>query len=126
MMNITDFLKTNTVSNQLESEIIISDRFKNENGENLKFKIRSLTTDEVNDINRMNEADKVVRIVATGVTEPNFKDVELQNKYSVIGESALIKAILLPGEIVALSNSIYDLSGYGDTIDKLIKEAKKH
>ena len=128
-MNITDFLKTNEVGNNFEAELTISNRFTDENGEFLKFKVRAFSSSELSDITRRTgngTVESSIEIVATATIEPNFKDIELQNKYGVHGATELVNKILLPGEMTALADEILRLSGYGFPIDKLVKEAKKH
>ena len=128
-MKISDFLINNNVGNILEKEVIISDRFVDDEGNYIPFKIRNITPQEMTDISRLVGENKVladVYIVANCCVEPNFKSVELQNHYKTTSAPELVEKILLSGEINTLSGKILRLSGYGKDFEQLIKEAKKH
>ena len=128
-MKISDFLINNNVGNVLEKDIIVSDRFKDEDGKFLPFKIRNITADEIDDINRLvgdNKSLADIHVVANCCVEPNFKSVELQNHYGVTSASDLVKKVLLVGEVNTLSVEVLRLSGYGTPFDDLIEYAKKH
>lgn len=127
-MKISDFLINNNVGNVLEKDIIVSDRFKDEDGKFLTFKIRNITADEISDIERRTSSsvDRFVYYIEQGCIEPNFKNIELQNHYSLKSGFDLIKKVLLAGEIDKLATEILKLSGYFKSFDDLIYEAKKH
>ncbi len=128
-MKISDFLINNNVGSVLEKDIIVSDRFTDEKGKNLPFKIRNISSRELADINRLVGENKYLadaHIVAKCCLEPNFKSVELQNHYGIMNDSELVEKVLLVGEINKLSTAILKLSGYGKSFDELTEEAKKH
>ena len=128
-MKISDFLINNNVGSVLEKDIIVSDRFTDEKGKILPFKIRNISSRELADINRLVGENKYLadaHIVAKCCIEPNFKSVELQNHYGIMNDSELVEKVLLVGEINKLSTAILKLSGYGKSFDELTEEAKKH
>ena len=128
-MKISDFLINNNVGSVLEKDIIVSDRFTDEDGKILPFKIRNISSRELADINRLVGENKYLadaHIVARCCLEPNFKSVELQNHYKIMNDSELVEKVLLVGEINKLSTAILKLSGYGKSFDELAEEAKKH
>lgn len=127
-MKISDFLINNNVGNQIEKEVIVSDRFKDENGDLIPFKIKSISADEISDIERRTNSsvDRFVYYIEQGCIEPNFKNIELQNHYSLKSGFDLIKKVLLAGEIDKLATEILKLSGYFKNFDELLDEAKKH
>ena len=128
-MKISDFLINNNVGSVLEKDIIVSDRFTDEKGKILPFKIRNISSRELADINRLVGENKYLadaHIVAKCCLEPNFKSVELQNHYGIMNDSELVEKVLLVGEINKLSTAILKLSGYGKSFDELTEEAKKH
>ena len=127
-MQISDFLVKNNVGNVLEKEVIVSDRFVDEEGNHIPFKIRNISPEELADIERLakgNDALASSHLVASCCIEPNFKEIELQNHYGVRRDVNLVDKVLLAGEIQNLATSILKLSGYGKSFDILVENAKK-
>lgn len=127
-MNINDFLIKNNVNSNVEKKVIVSNRFKNENGDIIPFKIRNVTTAEYSDILRLVGSNQMlgnVHLVARCCIEPNFNSVELQNHYRVKSGAESVEKVLLVGEIVNLADKILKLSGYGKNFDEFVQEAKK-
>ena len=127
-MQISDFLVKNNVGNVLEKEVIVSDRFVDEEDNHIPFKIRNISPEELADIERLakgNDALASSHLVASCCIEPNFKEIELQNHYGVRSAVNLVDKVLLAGEIQNLSTSILKLSGYGKSFDMLVQDAKK-
>ena len=128
-MKISDFLINNNLGNVLEKEVIISDRFVDDEGNYIPFKIRNIKQEEMVDINRLIGGDKYladIYVVSNCCIEPNFNSIELQNHYGVTSGNELVSKILLAGEINTISSEILKLSGYGKDFEQLIKEGKKH
>jgi len=136
MSQLQAFLNANTnASNTITEQVIISNRFKKENGELMKFTIRALSEDEVDEISKACqkfgkkgkvdfETKKYTRMVAiAGTKDPNFRDAESLKAVGVISSEEYIKKVLLPGEIENLANEILKLSGYQD-LDELREEVK--
>ena len=134
MSQLQAFLNAN-VNNNITEQVIISDRFKKDNGELMKFTIRALNDDEMEEINKTCqkfgkkgkvefETKKFTRMVAiAGTKDPNFRDAESLKTVGSIVPDDYIKKVLLPGEIEHLAEAIHKLSGYKD-IDELREEAK--
>ena len=128
-MKISDFIINNNIASVLEKEVIISDRFVDEEGNILPFKIRNISSKELADIHRLIGENKHLadaHIVAKCCIEPNFKSVELQNHFNLLNDVDLIEKVLLVGEINKLSIAILKLSGYDKSFEGLVQEAKKH
>ncbi len=127
-MNINDFLIENNINSNVQKEVIASNRFKDEDDNIIPFKIRNVTTEEYSDIVRLVGNNKMLansHLVAKCCVEPNFNSIELQNHYGTQDSAKLVEKILLVGEIVNLADKILVLSGYGQSFDELVEEAKK-
>ncbi len=136
MSQLQAFLNANAnKNNTITEEVIISDRFKKENGELMKFTITALNDDEMEEINKACqrfgkkgkvdfETKKYTRMIAiAGTKDPNFRDAESLKATGVSTPTDYIKKVLLPGEIEHLAEAIHSLSGYKD-MDELREEAK--
>lgn len=134
MSQLQAFLNANANS-EVTEQIILSDRFKDGNGELLKFTVRSLSDDEMEEINKSCQkfgkkgkvefdTSKFNRMVAiSGTKDPDFRDAESIKSVGVISPEDYIKKVLLPGEITHLADSILKISGYQD-LEELREEAK--
>lgn len=131
MENLESFLREN-VDSQIEEEIIISNRFKDENENVIKWKIKCISSLEDEEIrrgcfNKNNEFDfnkYLGKLNASCVTYPNLKNVQLQDSYKVISDDELLKAMLLGGEYAVLSEKVQEINGFNQTFDDLINTAK--
>lgn len=134
-MSLQAFLNANPVDN-LTAEVVISDRFKDGNGNLLKFRIRAMSSDEFEDCRKKSmtftgkrrsvEVDmrKLNNAIVIGHTiEPNFKDAESIKQLGCATPEQYMNKVLLPGEILELSSQIQQLSGFKD-MDELVEEAK--
>lgn len=134
MSKLQAFLNSH-VNNEITEQIIISDRFKGADGEMLKFTVKALSDDEMEEINKVCQritkkgkmefdTSKYNRMIAiAGTKDPNFRDAESLKLAAVVSPEEYIKKVLLPGEISHLSDAILKLSGYQD-MDELREEAK--
>ena len=134
MSQLQAFLNANA-NTEVTEQIIISDRFKNENGGLLKFAVRSLSDDEMEEINKSCQkfgkkgkvdfdTSRFNRMIAiAGTKDPNFRDAESLKAVGVISPEEYVKKVLLPGEITHLADAILKISGYQD-MDELREEAK--
>lgn len=84
------------------------------------FTLRALPYGQVHDLERFTQ-DADVNILLAGCVEPNLKDPRLMEKYSAPTPAEAVKKLLLPGEIVDLSNAIERLTGYRRTTIKEVK-----
>lgn len=117
-----------------ETEIIVSNRFQDENGNPVPFKIRALTQEE-NDMilkqatrkvkvngQTMEQLDKVDfsrRMVLAATVEPDFRSKELCDAYGVMDPLLVPGKMLLSGEYSKLMREITVLSGFEDIEDDI-------
>ena len=64
------------------------------------------------------------KLAARCTVFPNLKDKELQDSYHVMGEDALLKAMLTAGEYAAYLEKVQEVNGFDATMDELEEEAK--
>ena len=117
-----------------ETEIIVSNRFQDENGNPVPFKIRAHTQEE-NDMilkqatrkvkvngQTMEQLDKVDfsrRMVLAATVEPDFRSKELCDAYGVMDPLLVPGKMLLSGEYSKLMREITVLSGFEDIEDDI-------
>lgn len=135
MSKLSAFLHPVQVS--LEKEIVISDRFQDENGNPVPFKIRSITQEE--NENLLKKARRVRKVngqiqeysdsteysrsmVVAATVEPDFSSKEMCDTYGVLDPNLVPVKMLLTGEYTKLLQAIVELSGLGD--DFAAEEAK--
>jgi hypothetical protein len=122
-----------------EKEVIISTRFKDEEGNPVPFRIRPITGEEndalikkcttqkksKNDFRKF-DAQKYNRaLVVAATVVPDFRDAELCQAYGVVDPEALVTKMLLVGEYQKLSEEVLLLSGLDDdSAEDTITEAK--
>lgn len=122
-----------TIEQVPNKEIIISNRFKDKNGDTIPFEIKPISTAKLrklrkNAIKIVNGKTDVdydalnVAMVIESVVFPDLKNEELQKKFGVMGESQLLDAMLLPGEYDELVSQVTALCGYNS--EELVEEAK--
>lgn len=132
---LQDFLNTNVID-EITAEVAINERFKDKNGNLLKFKIKAMTEDEYESARRA--ATKIGKkgktdfnntlfnnmVVINNTLEPNFKDAESIKKIGCVTPEQYLHKTLLAGEIVTLVEEITKLSGFGVDTEELIDEVK--
>lgn len=130
MSSLTEFLLENPIDD-ITAEIILSERLKD-----FKFKIRPMNSKEFNSYtkratvlknNKLQSLNADVfneLIVLNHTLEPNFRDADLLSKSGAVNPESLLNKVLLAGEITELANKITELSGFGQTIEESIEEAK--
>lgn len=89
-------------------------------GRSVVFTLRALPYGRVHDLERFTQ-DADVNILLAGCVEPDLKDPRLMEKYGAATPAEAVKKLLLPGEIVDLSNAIERLTGYRRTTIKEVK-----
>lgn len=127
----------NPVITREEKEIIISNRFQDENGKPVPFKIRSLTQEENELISKKSkksrkENGKTVtytdmaefsrRVIVEATITPDFRSTEMCEAYGVLDPLLVPGKMLFSGEFSALLEAITELSGFSDPED--VDEAK--
>jgi hypothetical protein len=137
MSSLKAFFAQNVQQNDI-IEFVVSDRFKDENGKPIPWKLRALSEAENAEIRRkatskervggryvyqFDPEEYVARIVAASVVFPDLKDAELQKSYGVMGEVELLRRMLLAGEYTKLTRKVQEINGFED-IQELVDEVK--
>lgn len=107
--------------------VCVSDRFKDENGESMKWEIHSVSAAYDRALRAIEPKDYenyVARLCAACVSFPNLNDTALQASYGVMGDARLLKEMLLPGEYALLVKKVKEINGFDKSFDELVKEAK--
>jgi hypothetical protein len=127
MSNLSAFLHPVTTSE--EKEVIISDRFQDENGKPVPFKIRALTQEQNDALikqatrrvkvngqptEQLDSVDFSRRMVVAATVDPDFHNSELCQAYGVLDPLQVPGKMLFSGEYNKLLQAINDLSGFGD------------
>lgn len=127
MSNLSAFLHPDVPERQ---EIVISSRFKDEEGNVVPFVIRPLTAEEnnllvkkyspsVRDKNgnekkKFNPTEYQKAFIVAGTVEPDFTSKEICDAYGVLDPMEVPGKMLLAGEYMKLSDAIMKLSGLDD------------
>ena len=139
-MNMKSFLKSNAIAME-EQEFVVSNRFVDDDGNAIAWKIRVLGNDEIESIERACRKKEFVKgtseykyqtdknkmqaqMICAAVVEPNLNDTELQESYGTIGAEATVKAMLTPGEYTDLANAVAQVAGFQVGMNDKIKTAK--
>ncbi|GAC41906.1 phage tail assembly chaperone [Paenibacillus popilliae] len=64
------------------------------------------------------------RLLIACCVDPNFKNAELQEKFSVVSAEDLIDKLLNPGQYTELLQKVQDLNGFDLDMNDLVEEAK--
>lgn len=135
MSTLQDFLNSNPVDN-LTEEVVVSNRFKDKEGNFLKFKIKAMSGPEFEDVRkRSTTIQKKGKVefnaqrfnntsVINNTLEPSFKDAESIKKLGCSTPEEYLNKVLLPGEIATLAEHIQKLSGFDTDMEELVEEAK--
>ena len=141
MSNLHAFFAQNVEKVQVE-EHVISNRFKDENGNPIKWQFgaidgmkdtenRAAATKKVPMYNNPNvklpETDFDLYILKNAVDSikfPNLKDAELQKSYGVMCGEELLQKMLLPGELTEVKRITQEVNGFNAGITEMVEEAK--
>ena len=125
-------------------EKAISKRFKDENGEPIKFVFKAITPAKDTELQNKSMKKKLITqgpkkgqyeqdfdpmyyqllLTIESIEFPNLKDAELQNTYGVMDEVGLYNAMLLPAESVDAYAAAQEANGYEHSMKELVEEAK--
>ena len=132
MSKLSAFL--HPVTEKKEKEVVISDRFQDEKGNPIPFKIRSLSQEENETLMKkarrirktgqeeFNSAEYMRYLVVAATVEPKFSSKEVCDHFGVIDPSLVPGKMLLSGEYSLLVREITNLSGFDqDDIEGLAK-----
>lgn len=121
---------------QQEKEVVISDRFVDENGNVVPFKIRALTQEENEALvkrsrhmrridgqwqEKLDNMELSRRTVVAATVEPGFSSQEMCDAYGVLDPLMVPGKMLLSGEYARLMQEITDLSGFDADIGEEAK-----
>lgn len=106
-------------------------RLSKELGRDVVFRLRALTYSKCTELADRDQMDLWTAL--EGIVEPDLKDVRLAVKYGLLQEGEnwghsgvtppdLVQAMLLPGEIKAVSRAVQQLSGYQTITLKAVKK----
>jgi len=124
MSNLAGFLKP--LYTEETKEIIISDRFVDEEGKPLPFKLKTLSQTQMKGISKrsyrekyvngkkVNEMDQdlfISRCLVESCVQPDFKDVELCHAYGTEDPYDLPQKMLLVREYEKLGRAFIELNG---------------
>lgn len=139
MSALNDFLLENAEVTTKEVEVPVSKRFRDKEGNLLKFKIRPMNGEEFgkyqkqstsitfNNRKKETQFDSAkfnMMCIVNHCIDPNFKDVEFLKKLGVQTPEQAASKVLLAGEIVELSSQITSISGFDTDINEEIEKAK--
>ncbi len=131
MSSLNAFLHPVQVENK---EVIVSNRFI-EDGKTVPFIIRPVTQKENEQLIKkyskkdkkgqetFNRTEYVQALTASAVVYPNLSDAKLQEVYG-LGETEVLKNMLLIGEYATLAQEVQTLSGLDEDINEDIEEVK--
>lgn len=124
MSKLSAFL--NPVSAEQEREVVISNRFQDEKGNPVPFRIRAITQEENDKIvnsckRRLKNGEDTVdtrllgrKLVVAATVEPDFRSAEMCEHFGTLDPLEVPGKMLLSGEYSRLMEAINDLSGFND------------
>ncbi|GIP59689.1 XkdN-like protein [Paenibacillus sp. FSL W8-0186] len=134
-MSLQDFLNANPIDG-LTEEVTVSKRFKDAEGNLLKFKIKAMTGPDFEELRKrsttilkkgkveFNAQQFNTTSVINNTLVPDFKDAESISKLGCTTPEQYVNKVLLPGEIATLAEHIQRLSGFDVGMEDLVEEAK--
>ncbi|QIB68640.1 phage portal protein [Aminipila butyrica] len=141
MSNLNAFLNQHANRPQ-HTSFAVSPRFVDEEGQPVKWELRSLTQSESQKLKK--ECTKRVQVpgkkgIFTSETDiddllckmavactvfPNLNDVTLQDSYQVMGAENLLQEMLLPGEYGNFMEKLQEINGFDISMEDKVEEAK--
>jgi len=134
-MSLQDFLNANPIDN-LTEDVTVSPRFKDTEGNVLKFRIKAMTNQDFDDIRKactqVRKGRKVefdaqkfnLQAVINHTINPDFKNAESIKALGCHSAEDYVQRVLLAGEVATLSAKIQELSGFDVGMEDLVEEAK--
>ena len=131
MSKLSAFL--HPVKTSIEKEVVISNRFLDENGAPVPFKVRAISQEENDDlikkstkteikngqkIESLDNVDFARRLIVAATVEPDFSAKEMCDAYGVVSPYLVPGKMLLAGEYNRLMEAISSLS----EIDQVAEE----
>jgi len=131
VMTLEDFLATHSVEN-LTEDIVLNERLKD-----FKFKIGSMTKDELEKYQKLcvirDKKGNVLKqdsmkfselVIINHLIYPNFKSAEFLQKLGVNTPAQGLSKVLKVGEITALSDRIMKFNGFDEDFEDIRAKAK--
>lgn len=138
-MSLSAFF-ANNVQSEITEEVVVSERFKDEDGKPIRWKLRAMTEAENEEIRKsctrmkkqkngmqmpdLNTDLYVAKMVVACVVYPNLKDAELLQSYGVMAPDELLKKMLLSGEYATLAEKAQEINGFDKDINDLAEDVK--
>lgn len=126
-MSLKAFFKEAAIQPQ-NIRIAISDRFNDDDGKPELWELRAISEEENSGIKDSCTSKSLIkggrqgsvfdgplytkRMTAASVVYPDLSNAELQGTYKVVGEVALLNAMLLPGEMTTLQQEVQQINGF--------------
>ena len=141
MSNLGCFLSQNAAKVE-NVKCVVSKRFKDEKGKPVEWEVRAISPEADEALKK--ECTKRVpvtgkkgmyipetdydrysgKLAALCTVYPNLKDKELQDSYGVMGDDALLKQMLSPGEYYNYLAKVQEINGFDVSMEELEEEAK--
>lgn len=94
-------------------------------GAPLELTIRQLSYNRISELRKLH-GDFNIHTVLAGVAAPDLRDAALLEHFDAATPEELVKMLLLPGEIEAISAQISKLSGFGKGAVELVDDIQKN
>ena len=141
MSNLSYFLADNVQKEEVV-KYAASKRFKDENENAVEWELGCITSEEDEKLRKSctkkvqvpgkknmftpeTDYDKYLGLLAVKcIKYPELNNAELQNSYGVMGEDALLKTMLKPGEYQDLLKKVQEINGFDTGMDELVEDGK--
>lgn len=125
---------------EVAEEFEVSPRFKDKEGKVRKWKLRSITEDDNQELRKsatkkvkgkngiytsdLDTNEYLSKLVVACVAYPDLKNADIQKSYGVMGAEKLLRKMLLPGEFSALMEKVQAMNGFDQDMNELVEEVK--
>lgn len=141
MSNLSAFLSQNAIKVE-NQKYVASKRFVGDDNKPMEWELCAITSTEDEALRKAStkrvpvpgkrnqfipETDYNVylgRLAAKCTVFPNLKDADLQTSYGVMGDDALLKVMLTPGEYADYLSKIQEVNGFEIPLEDAVEEAK--
>ena len=134
-------LKSFMQPRQKEASFVVSERFKDENGQPEAWHVKVLDQQEMDRLEKqctkkivdlktristekLDQGKLIDTLIENYIVYPNLNDAALQDFYGAVGALETAKKMLLPGEYATLAEGILSAQGFDTEMSEKIKEAK--
>ena len=125
---------------EVAEEVEVSPRFKDGDGKVGKWKLRSITEDDNQELRKsatkktkgkngmytsdLDTNEYLSKLVVACVVYPDLKNADIQKSYGVMGAEKLLRKMLLPGEFSSLMEKVQAMNGFDQDMNELVEEVK--